>query len=479
MKTSKIIHLAISSILLTALLSSCNAPKVKLREASNNLPERFTPASSTDDDGIASINWRNYFEDPLLVALIDTALHNNQELNIVLQELVISQNEVLEKSGEYLPFVNASAGTGTEKAGRFTREGAVEHSLLLEEDRPFPEPLSDFQFGAVASWEVDIWRKLRNSKDAAELRFVAANDGRNFLISKLIAEIGSSYYELLALDNLLTIINNNVAIQEEALRKVRIQKENAMANQLAVNRFEAQLLNTRNLQYHIRQQIVETENRINFLVGRSPATISRNAAGFMELQIDSIQAGVPAQLLQNRPDIRQADYQLRAANLDVSVARADFYPRLDISAGLGFKAFNPSFLLDPESAVFNLAGDLIAPLVNKKAIRARYNMASAAQIQAVYQYEQTVLNAYTDVLNQLAKLQNYSNSFSTKEREVEILSESVDIANNLFRYAKADYVEVLLTQEEVLDAKMELVETKLQQLLAKVAIYRALGGGWQ
>ena len=479
MKTSKIIHLAISSILLTALLSSCNAPKIKLREASNNLPERFTPASSTDDDGIASINWRNYFEDPLLVALIDTALHNNQELNIVLQELVISQNEVLEKSGEYLPFVNASAGAGTEKSGRFTREGAVEHSLLLEEDRPFPEPLSDFQFGAVASWEVDIWRKLRNNKDAAELRFVAANEGRNFLISNLIAEIGSSYYELLALDNLLTIINNNVAIQEEALRKVRIQKENAMANQLAVNRFEAQLLNTQNLQYHIRQQIVETENRINFLVGRSPATISRNAAGFMELQIDSIQAGVPAQLLQNRPDIRQANYQLRAANLDVSVVRADFYPMLDISAGLGFKAFNPSFLLDPESAVFNLAGDLIAPLVNKKAIRARYNMASAAQIQAVYQYEQTVLNAYTDVLNQLAKLQNYSNSFSTKEREVEILSESVDIANNLFRYAKADYVEVLLTQEEVLDAKMELVETKLQQLLAKVAIYRALGGGWQ
>ena len=331
----------------------------------------------------------------------------------------------------------------------------------------------------MASWEVDIWRKLRNNKDAAELRFVAANEGRNFLISNLIAEIGSSYYELLALDNLLTIINNNVAIQEEALRKVRIQKENAMANQLAVNRFEAQLLNTQNLQYHIRQQIVETENRINFLVGRSPATISRNAAGFMELQIDSIQAGVPAQLLQNRPDIRQANYQLRAANLDVSVARADFYPMLDISAGLGFKAFNPSFLLDPESAVFNLAGDLIAPLVNKKAIRARYNMASAAQIQAVYQYEQTVLNAYTDVLNQLAKLQNYSNSFSTKEREVEILSKSVDIANNLFRYAKADYVEVLLTQEEVLDAKMELVETKLQQLLAKVAIYRALGGGWQ
>ena len=183
--------------------------------------------------------------------------------------------------------------------------------------------------------------------------------------------------------------------------------------------------------------------------------------------------------MQNRSDIRQAEYQLQAAKLDVLVARADFYPNLDISAGIGFQAFKPGFLLEPESILFSLAGDLIAPLINKKAIRARYNMASATQIQAVYQYEQTVLNAFTDVLNQLTKLENYSNSFATKQREVDILGESVNIANSLFRYAKADYVEVLLTQEEVLDAKMELVETKLLQLQAKVQIYRALGGGWQ
>jgi multidrug efflux system outer membrane protein len=178
----------------------------------------------------------------------------------------------------------------------------------------------------------------------------------------------------------------------------------------------------------------------------------------MDLEIDSIQAGVPARLLHNRPDIRQAEYQLQAANLDVAVARADFYPSLDISAGVGFQAFNPTFLLNPESILFNLVGDLSAPLINRKSIKARYNMASAMQIQAVYQYEQTVLNAYTDVLNQLTKLENYANSFSTKQREVDILNESVRIANSLFRYAKADYVEVLLTQEEVLDAKMELVE---------------------
>ncbi|MEZ4990765.1 MAG: TolC family protein [Saprospiraceae bacterium] len=472
-------YIGLIMLVLISLLAGCRTPQVALKQVNETVPESFQDQRLPESISIAEMDWRAYFDDPGLIRLIDTALQNNQELNIVLQELVVSQNEVLEKSGEYLPFVNVGAGLGAEKPGRFTRDGTVEHSLEIEEGREFPEPLGDFQFGAMASWEVDIWRKLRNAKDAAQLRYLAANEGRNFLVSNLIAEIAQSYYELMAQDNLLQIISNNAAIQEEALRKVNIQKQNAKANQLAVNRFEAQLLNTRNLQYAIRQQIVETENRINFLVGRYPSTIERNTAGFMDLEIDSIQAGIPANLLQNRPDIRQAEYQLQAANLDVMVARADFYPSLDITAGIGFQAFNPSFLLKPESILFNLAGDLAAPLINKKAIRARYNMASAMQIQTAWQYEQTVLNAYTDVLNQLNKLDNYANSFATKQKEVGILNESVNIANNLFRYAKADYVEVLLTQEEVLDAKMELVEIKLQQLQAKVEIYRALGGGWQ
>lgn len=470
---------AVLAVLGTSLLISCNTTTVPLQEVDRSIPERFDGQLPGDGTGIAEIDWRTYFDDLHLVHLIDTALQNNQELNIVLQELAINQNEVAEKSGEYLPFVNVGAGLAAEKPGRFTRDGAVEHSLEIEEGKPFPEPLGDFQFGAVADWEVDIWRKLRNAKDAAQFRFLAANEGKNFLVSKLIAEIANSYYELMALDNLLEIVSSNAAIQQEALRKVIIQKENAKANQLVVNRFEAQLLNTRNLQYAIRQQVVETENRLNFLVGRYPTTIERRPSEFMELRLDSTQTEIPAHLLQNRPDIRQAEYQLQVAQLDRKVARAEFYPRLDISAGIGFQAFNPEFLLNPESVLFNLIGDLTAPLINKKAIRARYNMATAAQLQSIYEYEQTLLNAYTDVVNQLKKSENYALSFATKQREVDILGESVDIANSLFRYAKADYVEVLLTQEEVLDAKMELVEIKLNQLRAKVDLYRALGGGWR
>lgn len=478
MINNKYIYIIVLVPLVFVLMVGCNAPKNALRQADQSLPDDFRNVGVADSANTANVNWQTYFDDPNLSQLIDSALQNNQELNILLQEVEVSKNEVLEKRGEYQPSVNVGLGAGAEKPGRFTRAGAVEHSLEIEPGKEFPEPLGDLQIGAVASWEIDIWRKLRNAKDAAQLRYLAATEGRNFAVTNLIAEIASSYYELMALDNLLIIVENNVGIQTEALAKVKLQKINAHATQLAVNRFEAQLLNTKNLQYAIKQQIVDTENRLNFLIGRYPTEIRRDPQVFMGLTLDSIQSGLPIQVLQNRPDIRQAEYLLAASNLDVSVAKADFYPRLDLTAGVGFQAFNPSFLINPESLVYNFAGDLMAPLINKKAIKARYNMASAMQVQAVYQYEQTVLNAYTDVLSQLNKLSNYSSSLDTKAKEVAILTESVRIANSLYRNARADYVEVLLTQEEVLDAKMELVETKLSQLQAKVNIYRALGGGW-
>ena len=400
---------------------------------------------------------------------------NNQELNIVLQEIAISESEVLEKRGEYLPFADIGIGAGTEKAGRFTRDGAVEHNLEIDEHKGFPEPFSDFKLGAAASWEIDIWRKLRNAKDAAQLRYLAQTEGKNYLVTQLISEISGSYYELMALDNLLFTINQNVNIQESALEKMQALKENAKANQLAVNRFEAQLLNTKNQRFAIQQKITETENRLHFLTGSFPSGITRNSNQFMLIEVDSLQAGIPSQLLRNRPDIRQAELEMAAAKLDIKVAKADFYPQLELKAGIGYQAFNPSYLINPESLIFDLAGDLMAPLINQKAILAQYNRASATQIQQVYKYQQTVLSAYTDVLNQLVKLDNFSQSEATKSQEVELLKESVDIANSLFRYAKADYVEVLLTQEEVLEAQMELIETKLNKVYAKVQLYRARG----
>jgi multidrug efflux system outer membrane protein len=477
MENNKVIIRISICLAILAGLWSCNTPKIAFKETETALPEQY--AAVGDSANIAKMNWKAYFGDEHLTQLIDSALQNNQELNIVLQEIAISQSEVLEKQGEYLPFVNIGVGAGTDKVSRFTRDGAVERNLEIDEGKEFPEPLNDFQLGATASWELDIWRKLRNAKDAAQMRFLAQTEAKNFLVTQLVSEISEAYYELTALDNLLEIINRNVTIQSEALEKMRLLKQSAKANQLAVNRFEAQLLKTKNQQYAIRQKITETENKIRFLTGNYNTEVTRHSEGLMTMDVQDLQAGIPAQLLENRPDIRQAELEIAAAKLDVKSARADFYPKLDLKAGIGFQAFDPTYLLKPESLLYNAVGDLMMPLINRKAIKARFNRASAMQIQKVYEYQQTLLQAYTDVMNQLAKLDNYSQSLTVKTQEVQLLNESVEIANNLFQYAKADYVEVLLTQEEVLEAQMELIETKLKEIHAKVQLYRALGGGWQ
>jgi len=457
---------------------SCKTANIVYKKNDQIIPGTFVDSVSIDKN-IAKINWKDYFGDEKLISLIDSAIAKNQELKIVLQEIAISQSEVLEKHGEYLPFVDIGIGAGTEKAGRYTRNGAVEHNLEIKQGKEFPDPLSDIKLGATASWEVDIWRKLRNIKDAAQLRYLAQTEGRNFLVTQLISEIAESYYELMALDNLLLTINRNIVIQQSALEKMQALKDNAKGNQLAVNRFEAQLLNTKNQRFAIQQKITETENKLYYLSGSFPSNVARNSMQMMTVNVDSLKAGIPSQLLENRPDIRQAEREMAAAILDVKAAKANFYPSLNLKAGLGFQAFNPIYLVNPESIIFDIAGDLIAPLVNFKAIQAKFNRATATQIQSVFKYQQTVLSAYTDVLNQLAKLDNYSQSVDTKTKEVELLKQSVDIANSLFQYAKADYVEVLLTQEEVLDAQMELIEVKLKEIHGKVQLYRALGGGWQ
>jgi len=184
--------------------------------------------------------------------------------------------------------------------------------------------------------------------------------------------------------------------------------------------------------------------------------------------------------LQNRPDIRKAELEMAAAKLNIQVAKANFYPSFAIRAGVGFQAFNPKFLLStPESLALSVAGDMMAPLVNRNGIIASYKNANAQQIQSAYEYEQTIINAYMEVASQLSNIENLEKNYQLKSKQVEALTESIDVANQLFNSARADYLEVLLTQREALEANMELIETKQQQLNAMVSLYRALGGGWQ
>jgi NodT family efflux transporter outer membrane factor (OMF) lipoprotein len=471
------------SVLAAGLLlgvTSCKTPGLIQKDINSATPENYLKESKDTTDVTAGLLWKDYFEDPYLKNLIETALANNQELNITLQEIEIAKNEIRIRKGEYLPSVGITGAAGVEKVGRYTSQGANDANTDIKPGVAFPDPLQDYLLGAFATWEVDIWKKLRNAKKSAMMRYLGTVEGKNFMVTNLVSEISTSYYELLALDNQLTILKQNIEIQKNALEIVRYQKDAARVTELAVRRFEAQVLKTQSLEFSIRQQIFEIENRLNFLAGRFPQAITRNSEIFNELNPANIQSGIPTQLLDNRPDIRQAELELEAAKIDVKVAKADFYPSLRITAGLGFNAFNPAFLIStPESILYSLAGDLTAPLINRNAIKARYLSADARQIQAIYKYEQTIINAYVEVMNQLSNIDNLNSTYGLQSKQVEALSESVNISNELFNSARADYMEVLLTQRDALESKFDLIDTKMNQLIAKMTIYRALGGGWK
>jgi outer membrane protein TolC len=296
----------------------------------------------------------------------------------------------------------------------------------------------------------------------------------------LVAEVAHSYYELLTLDNQLENLEQNIAIQQNGLEMVRQLQMFARTSKLAIIRYEAEVAKNQAIRFEIKQQITVVENRINYLLGRTPQPIQRASAGFMDIKPKFINTGVPSQLLQNRPDIRKAELELTAAALNIEVARANFYPTFGIRAGIGFDAFDFKYLLTtPESLAANIAGDLVAPLINKNAIIATYKNSNAKQIQAAFEYEQSIINAYVEVANQIANIDNLDKNYALKKQQVDSLVQSIDVANQLFKSARADYLEVLLTQRDALEAKKQLIETKQKQIIAMVDLYKSLGGGWQ
>ncbi|MCX2494496.1 TolC family protein [Pedobacter sp. PF22-3] len=464
--------------LICAAYTACKLPEVAQRTENKNTPVSFN--GSQDTVSSASIQWRNFFTDPNLINLIDTALKNNQELNITLQDIEIAKNEIKAKKGELLPNVTYGVGAGLDKVGRYTSSGAGDASTEITPGKGVPEVLPDYHFGLQANWEADIWHKLRNSKKAAINHYLSTVEGKNFVITNLIAEVANSYYELLASDNQLETVRKNIELQSNALELMKIQKQATRVNELAVRKFEAEVLSSKSLEFDIQQDIIENENKINFLLGRFPQPIIRDKSSFTDLVPATVHTGLPAQLLANRPDIKQAEYELAAAKLDVKVAKAQFYPSLGISAAIGYQAFNPSYLLrTPESLIYSLAGDLAGPLINRNAIKAEYSSANAKQLQAVFDYEKAILNGYIEVANQMSKISNLQKSYDLKSKQVTALTQSIDISNDLFKAARADYFEVLMTQRDALQSKLELIETKKQQLNAVVDIYQALGGGWK
>jgi multidrug efflux system outer membrane protein len=448
-------------------------------------PTAYADSLGTDTTSLGDVPWQQLFTDPYLLSLIDTAMQQNLDLKRAMQRIIIARNQYYISKGALLPSVDAQVTVGIDKYGKYTPNGVGNYDTNLSDNlnnkQHIPSPITpDFFTGLRSTWEWDIWGRLKNLKKAAYARFLASEQGMQLVKTSLVAEVASRYYQLLALDNELAIIRNNIRLQDSALIIVKIQKEAARANELAVEQFRAQLLNTMGREGLVLQQIKEAENEINILLGRYPQPVPRDTSSLSERPLPAlVQAGVPAQLLQGRPDIQQAELELVAAKADVAAARAAFYPTVTLTPYIGLNSYKLPLMANVGSVAYGILGSLTAPVFHQGILRRNLSAADATRMDAYYAYQQTIQNSVREVVNSLSSIQNLKEVFRIKKKETEVLNDAIATSNLLFKTGYATYLEVITAQRNVIEAQLELVHTKEQMFYSLIELYRALGGGWK
>ena len=468
-KRNKVFNLAV--VLATLLcMGACKTPQATI------LPKDTLKASlasmSRDSSVTISPAWRDFFQDSVLRSLIDTALQNNHDLKITLQELAIAKSAITAKQGALLPSVSANVGAGISKVGRYTAEGAGNVGTELTPGRKIPTVIPDLAPTLQMDWTIDLWGKLNSDKKSAVERYLASEAGQRAIKSQLVADVAENYYALLALDYKLLVMQQYIALQKNAVRIARIQKEADADTQLAVEKFEAELAKAQSDEYVLRQSIIETENNLNLLLGRLPQPIARAKSDFLQLPMPATAHALSTQLLLQRPDVVQAEHALEAAKWDVETARKEFLPSFNLSAAVGLNAFNPKYLVKlPESLIFSALGSLTAPLINKKAIQANFSQADVLQIEALYNYDKALMTAYVEMSTLQSKITNLKQLRQFKQKQDEALMRAVSAAQKLYLNNRATYLEVIDSERGQLDCKMELIDTKLQQLSTLIDMY--------
>ncbi|PRY03630.1 NodT family efflux transporter outer membrane factor (OMF) lipoprotein [Pontibacter ummariensis] len=469
-------------LLLLMLISSCKVGETSSLPGTQPIPASF--GSSQDTASVGDIRWQEFFTDPQLVALIDTALHRNPDLLAAVQQVEIARANLLLSKGALLPQLQGVASAGVQRYGDYTVDGVGNYdtnfSTNIEERQRIPDPVPDYFLGLRSSWEIDVWGKLRSYKKAAYNRFMASEKGRQLVATALVANVANLYYELLALHNELEILDRNIKLQEIAVALSKVQKAAGRTTELGVQQFRAQLLNTKGLREVKQQEIVAVENRLNHLLGRYPQPVQVGEPLLAQRLPAALQAGVPSDLLRRRPDVQQAELLLKAAKADVDAARKAFLPSVSLSPFIGFNSFDASMLFaTPASIAYGLLGGLTAPLINRTRLKVQLKRADAEKLRAFYAYQKAVQTGLNEVMTNLKGIENYRELAAMKAQEVEVLQDAVTTSNDLFRAGYASYLEIITAQRRVLEAELNLVRSRQMAFHSMVDLYRSLGGGWQ
>jgi len=461
----------IKGVILLGLIALIGLPSCqvmnKYKSPEYDTDSLYRDKVSTDTATIANIPWKEYFSDDYLVALIEEGIVNNFNLQIAYTRIQQAEANLSMAKAAYFPDV--------------TLVGQVDHSRNsngADGKDVLGYHSTNYSLGVSATWELDIWGKLNRQSKSRYAQFLNSYAYKNLIHSSLVANIATSYYSLLALDEKLLITVETVKLLEENVETMEALKNAGIQNGAAVEQSKALLYSTQATIPDLESQIVQLENSISTLIGRKPGFISRSTI-YKQKYPDRLEYGIPAQMLAKRPDVQQAELSFRSAFELTNAAQASFYPSITLSSGtIGFGTSNTlSNFFKPENIFASIIGGLTQPIFAKKQLTGNLKIAKAQQQEALLVFEQTVLTAGQEVTDILYSFESSLKKNDIRENQIDACRNSVYFTQELLKAGDANYTEVLNAEQNLLAAQLNRVNDRLEQLQYSVNLYKALGGG--
>ncbi len=457
------------------ILSACNVSK-NVETPKPALPDNFrNTANVSDTINIADMEWKNFFTDPELQKLIDSAIVKNYDMQIALKNIEASQLLFNQVKWNYVPQADLNVTANTTRPSDNSLDG-----LSLSQAGIKTKHIEDYSANVTVSWEADIWGKIRNQSKAALAAYLQTVEAKRAIQTNIVSSVSQGYYNLLMLDAQLDIAQKNVKLNDSTLRIIKLQYDAGQVTLLAVQQADAQKQAAVQLVPQFEQNITLQENALRILTGELPGKIERNANLDQITVPADISAGVPSNLVSRRPDVKEQELALIASNASVGFNKAEMYPALRITAEGGVNSFKASNWFNIPASLFGVvAGSVIQPLLDHKELKTKYEVAKVNREKAVLQFRQSVLNAVGEVSDNLVKIEKLKEQQTIATGRVNTLQKATSNANLLFKNGMANYLEVITAQSNVLQGELELASIKRDELSAVADLYRSLGGGWK
>lgn len=457
---------------------SCRIPqKIALQPTTD---ESISTVFKADSNNSAKQGYETFITDQSLKKIIDTVLSYNPDFRNAIQRIEYARAQSRISNALLYPQVNLFPQSSLRKFGLYTMDGAGNIVTDMEKGKLVPIHLPDFYLGAQSSWEIDIWSKLKNRRKADYARFLASAETKNLIQTSLVAETSTLFYAWKAAHQNKKLLEETILLQTEVVALAKVQKEAGQITELAVQQFFAQQKNFEGMLKSVHLEILNIETALKILVGKKTKQDILQIESGTSKELPNVYAGLAYDLIQNRPDVRQAEWMLKASNYDVASARAAFYPSLVLNSAIGLQAYRTGLLFNlPSSLAYSVIGGFVGPVINRGLVKAEYSKASAMQKEALNNYESTLNKSVLEVSQQIKTIEQLKEMFYAKEIEASTLKSSIETATDLFKTGRANYLDILLSRQNALRANMELIDIKKQQFISTVNLYRALGGGWR